>query len=304
MKRTLCLFLMLSLTVLAQNIASKPTIPTTRSEMLVSTAWLAEHLNDKDLVVLCIVDDVDGFKKAHIPGAKAIAASEIAVTRDGIPNELPETSQLVKIFERAGVTRNSHIVLYGDRAGLLAARAYFTLDFLGLADHAALLDGGLEKWSREERKIDSGENAATKSDLLVNTKDHILVTDRAMQKISVQAVQKKLAILDARPKDEYTGEKLSEDVAEAGHIPGAKNVYWRELIESIENPVLKPEKELRAIFERAGAEAGTPVVTYCRTGIQSSFDYFVAKYLGHEVRMYDASFLAWVKAGMSVEKSK
>jgi thiosulfate/3-mercaptopyruvate sulfurtransferase len=303
-KHALCCFFLLTVVAWAQSTAPKPQDNKLRGEMLVSTAWLAEHLYDKGLVVLCIVDDADTFKRSHIPSARVISVGEIAVTRDGIPNELPEMSQLKKIFERAGVTNHSHIVLYGDRSGLLAARTYFTLDYLGLADHAALLDGGMEKWVREGRKVENGENSATKSDLRVKTKEQILVNDRAMQKISAHASQKKFAVVDARPYEEYTGEKLSDDVPEAGHIPGANSVYWRELIESTENPVLKPEKELRALFETAGVVAGTPVVTYCRSGVQSSFDYFVAKYLGYEVKMYDASFMAWVKAGLPVEKSK
>ncbi len=304
MKRLALMFLVLACVAIAQNTKLKTTTGGVRHEMLVSTAWLTEHLQDKDLIVLCIVDDLESFKKTHIPGAMAISISEIAVTRDGIPNELPETAQLKKIFERAGVTTHSHIILYGDRAGLLAARTYFTLDYLGLADHAALLDGGLEKWVHEGRKTEAGGNRAGKGDVAIKANEKILINDRAMQKISVQALQKRLAVFDARPREEFTGEKLSEDVLEAGHIPGAKSIHWRELIKSPENPVLKPEKELRAIFERAGAEAGTPVITYCRTGMQSSFDYFVAKYLGYEVSMYDASFFAWVKAGMPVEKSK
>jgi len=304
MKRALCYFIFLTAIAWAQSATSKAQDSKVRGEMLVSTAWLAEHLQDKDLVVLCIVDDVESFKKAHIPGSKVIAINEIAVTRDGIPNELPDSQQLKNIFERVGVTNHSHIVLYGERSGLFAARTYFTLDYLGLANHAALLDGGMEKWVREGRKVESGESAKTKSDLQVTTKEQILVNDRAMQKLSNQALQKKVAVFDARPHGEFTGEKLSEDVSEAGHIPGAKSVYWRELIESPDNLLLKPEKELRAIFERADAEVGKQVVTYCRTGMQSSFDYFVAKYLGYEVSMYDASFIAWVKAGLPIENSK
>ena len=112
-----------------------------------------------------------------------------------------------------------------------------------------------------------------------------------------------LALIDARPLQEYSGQRLSADVTKAGHIPGAVNVYSMENLVSRENPVLKPVSELRAIYRRAGVADGTRVVTYCRTGMQSSFDYFVAKYLGYDVRMYDASFYEWSREDLPVEKS-
>jgi len=113
----------------------------------------------------------------------------------------------------------------------------------------------------------------------------------------------KTVLLDARPHSEFTGEKFSDDVTKAGHIPGASGLYWKELIVSKANPVLRPVDELRVIYTKAGARHDSPVVTYCRSGIQSSFDYFVAKYLGYDVSMYDASFFAWAREDRPVVKS-
>ena len=121
--------------------ASKLTL---RSEMLVTTEWLAEHLNDHDVVVLCVNSTPEFYSKGHIPGARQIKLGDIAVTRDGIPNELPPVEDLRKVFAAAGVGNSSRVVLYGERSNLFAARAYFTLDYLGVAGRAALLDGGLE----------------------------------------------------------------------------------------------------------------------------------------------------------------
>jgi thiosulfate/3-mercaptopyruvate sulfurtransferase len=108
--------------------------------------------------------------------------------------------------------------------------------------------------------------------------------------------------VDARPTKEFTGEQLSEDVAKSGHIPGAKGLYWMDMLVSRQNPVLKPEAELRRIYSALNARSDQPLVTYCRTGMQSSFDYFVAKYLGYEPSMYDASFYEWSKNGLPTEK--
>ncbi len=119
------------------------------ADMLVQTSWLAAHLADKNLVILHVGTDRNSYDAAHIPGARFLALSEIAVTRNGIPNELPPVNDLKATFERLGVGDHSRVVLYGDMLGLFAARAYFTLDYLGHGSSTALLDGGLEKWARE-----------------------------------------------------------------------------------------------------------------------------------------------------------
>src|SRR5258708_36634103 len=84
--------------------------PKLRPEMLVTTAWLAEHLHDPDLVVLCIDSTPELYAKGHIPGARQIKLSEIAVTRDGIPNELPPVEQLQRVFAAARVSKNARVV--------------------------------------------------------------------------------------------------------------------------------------------------------------------------------------------------
>jgi thiosulfate/3-mercaptopyruvate sulfurtransferase len=110
-------------------------------------------------------------------------------------------------------------------------------------------------------------------------------------------------MLDARTPLEFSGEKLSENVAQAGHIPYARNLYWRDLLRDADSPELRPDTELRDRFEAAGATPGKEVITYCRTGMQSSFDYFVAKYLGYSTRMYVGSFYEWTRTPRSVESS-
>jgi thiosulfate/3-mercaptopyruvate sulfurtransferase len=112
-----------------------------------------------------------------------------------------------------------------------------------------------------------------------------------------------IAMLDARPPLEYSGEKLSENLAQAGHIPYARNLHWRDLLRGTDSAELRPEPELRDRFEAAGATPGKEVITYCRTGMQSSFDYFVAKYLGYSARMYVGSFYEWTRTPRSVESS-
>src|SRR5690349_460314 len=200
----------------------------------------------------------------------------------------------------AGVSNSSRVVLYGERSNLMAARAYFTLDYLGVAEHAALLDGGIDKWRAESRPLSNDAVTTKPARLTIAPRHAILVDTPAMKAL---AAKKNVALIDARPAREFTGEQLSEDVQKAGHIPGATSLYWMNMLVSKENPVLRPEAELRKMYEQAHATAGQPLVTYCRTGMQSSFDYFVAKYLGYEPSMYDASFYEWSAKNLPAETS-
>ena len=281
--------------------ASQSNEPKLRPEMLVTTAWLAENLSEPDLIVLCINSTPEFYSKGHIPGARQIKLADIAVTRDGIPNELPPVETLKHLFEAAGVSNSSRVVLYGERFNLLAARAYFTLDYLGVAARVALLDGGLEKWTAERRPLSTEITQSKTATLVLSPRPEILVDTKAMRDLS-QKKPGSVTLVDARPTKEFTGEQLSEDVAKAGHIPGAKGLYWMDMLVSRQNPVLKPEAELRRMYSAVNARADQPLVTYCRTGMQSSFDYFVAKYLGYDPSMYDASFFEWSMKGLPVEK--
>jgi thiosulfate/3-mercaptopyruvate sulfurtransferase len=292
------LALVLASALCAQNAESGA--PPLRKEMLVTTEWLAAHLYDPDLVVLSVGSSPEFYSQGHIPGARQILLGEIAVTRDGIPNELPPDAVLKKVFAAAGVGNNSHIIVYGDRLNLLAARAYFTLDYLGMAEHAALLDGGIEKWRAEKRPLSMETPSVRPTALTIAPRREILVDTPRMREL---AQNKSVTLIDARPEKEFTGEQASEDVRERGHIPTATSLYWVDMLVSRENPVLKPEAELRRMYAAAQAAPGRQLVTYCRTGMQSSFDYFVAKYLGYQPSMYDASFYEWSLKNLPAESS-
>lgn len=270
--------------------------------MLITTEWLASHLQDSDLIVLCIAENDQFYSAGHIPGARLIRLSQIVTARGGIPNQLPSVDRLQNVFERSGVNHGSRIVLYGERSGVLAARAYFTLDYLGLAGRAALLDGGIEKWRAEGRPQSTETPQIASSNLQVHPRPEIVVDTPHMAEYSHTAsTSSQVLLLDARPPLEYTGENLSEDVSQAGHIPNAKSLYWHDLLRDEDVPELRPVPELKDRFEAAGASPGKEVITYCRTGMQSSFDYFIARYLGYSARMYVGSFYEWARSPRNVE---
>lgn len=273
-----------------------------RNEMLVNTQWLADHLQDTDLIVLCVAENDSFYSSGHISDARLIRLSDIVTTRGGVPNQLPNAEHLQKAFENAGVNNDSRIVLYGERSGVLAARAYFTLDYLGLAGRAALLDGGLEKWRAEGRPQSTDALHVLPSRLQIRLRPEIVVDTPRIAEYS-HAGSSKVLLLDARPPLEYSGETLSENVPLAGHIPSAQSLYWHDLLRKGDIPEFRSESDLRRRFEAAGASRDKEVITYCRTGMQSSFDYFTAKYLGYSTRMYVGSFYEWTRTPRSVESS-
>jgi thiosulfate/3-mercaptopyruvate sulfurtransferase len=275
-----------------------------RSEMLVSTDWLAKHINDRDVFVIHVAAERKPFDDGHIPGARFLSSKEILTTRNGVANELPAAADLQKVFEQLGVGDMGRIVIYGENSGLLAARVYFTLDYLGHGDRAALLDGGIEKWKAEKLPVETQPVKPEPAKFTPHPRPQIVAELDAMRDLSRMAANEadaNVSIIDSRPEEQYVGNQTQR----TGHIPGAANVYWLTHLLSRENPAMKPASELSKIYEAAGLKAGQKVITYCNTGMQASHAYFTLKYLGYDVRMYDGSFSEWSSAeGAQVVKGK
>lgn len=274
--------------------------------MLVSTAWLQEHLNDNDLVVIQIGRDRAQFEAGHIPGSRFLRLDDLVEQHVNSLNELPPVPELRETFESLGVAENSRVVLADDNGGVLAARAYFTLDYLGHGEQAALLDGGLTMWVAESRKLSNDQAPSARGQFSVHVNPDILVTTAQMGRLSVNA-QKHVSnyvLLDARPPAEHLGLVNSEFVSQAGHIAGSQSLYWKKLIRSDSIPLLLDREKLARQFQSAGASSDKTVITYCRTGMQSSFTYFVARYLGYRAAMYDGSVYEWIRtAGNALVRS-
>lgn len=268
-------------------------------ELLVSTEWLASHLADPGLSILHVARDRAAYENGHIPGARFVAWNQVAVQRAGVPNELPPAADLVRLFEQLGIGNQGRVVIYGDQKGLSAARAFFTLDYLGHGHRVALLDGGLEKWRAEGREVSTDSPAVTATPFTARVTPRVVVGLDAVRDVSWSTTSQTPSpwvLIDARPGPQYAGVEPGDGVPRPGHIPGAKNIFWEDHLASGPVPVLKPADELRKLYQAAGATAGTPVVAYCRTGGQASHAYFVAKYLGYDVVMYDGSFIEWSRA--------
>ncbi|HYR11056.1 MAG TPA: sulfurtransferase, partial [Longimicrobium sp.] len=269
-------------------------LPEWDRSLLVSTEGLADRLDDPRTVVIHVGRDRTSYDAGHIPGARFLPLSSIVAEQNGVPNELPPVAQLESTFEGLGVSDNSRVVLYGDLNGLLAARAFFTLDYLGKTD-AALLDGGLEQWRKEERPVSTEAPSGGTGSLTVRERRHIVVdADWVRARLGNDST---IVMVDARPPAEFTGETPGDGVTRPGHIPGAHNIFWRTSLVSDQDTRLRSPEVLHASYTLADAAFGDTVVAYCRTGVQASHAYYVARYLKRPVVMYDGSFIDWSRRG-------
>jgi thiosulfate/3-mercaptopyruvate sulfurtransferase len=271
-----------------------------RDSMIVSTDWLAKHLNDDGLVLLHLGDKKE-YEAAHIPGAQYIQTSDISTPRgQGLILELPPVDQLKANFEKFGITDKSRIIVYfGKDQVTPTSRVYFTLDYLGLGERTSILDGGLPAWTAEKRPVTT-EVAAPKPGSFTPHPNAKLVVDAAW--VSSNINKSGVAILDARDAKFYTGESAG-NMPRAGHIPSAKSIPFATLVE--ESNKFKSPEALRALFQTAGVKPKDSVATYCHIGQQASLLYFVARYLGYDAHLYDGSFQDWSnKADLPVEKSE
>ena len=272
-------------TLIAQTVAAP------KSQMLVSTAWLSEHMADSSLVVLHVGSAKD-YEEGHIPGARLVTLSDISRTDErGLTLQLPPVSTLQAAFEKLGVSDSSRIVLYpGNNSVQSATRVWFTLDYLGLGDRSSLLDGGLSAWKAENRLVVTKDVDVdivkdidvVKSGLTLRPRPE-LVVDAAW--VQAHREDASVQVVDARTGEFYSGTNAG-NMPRAGHIPGARSIPFASLLD--EQRKLLPVETLRARF--SGVQQP---VSYCHIGQQATVVYFVARYLGMQPRLYDGSFQDW-----------
>jgi thiosulfate/3-mercaptopyruvate sulfurtransferase len=297
----------LSFALLATMLLALP-IPSTRAaaapgvqeSLIVSTDWLAKHLNDDSLVLLQVGEKAE-YEAGHIPGAQFIALADISTPRgQGLALELPAVAQLQTAFEKLGVTDKSRIVVYFGKDWVTpTARVFLTLDYLGLGDRTSILDGGLPAWRAESKPVTS-DLREPKPGHFTPHPNMKLVVDAAW--VGANLSKPGVMILDARAQKFYTGAEAGQ-MPRGGHIPNARNIPFSSLVEDPTNKFKSPSA-LRELFSTAGVKQGDSVTTYCHIGQQASLLYFVARYLGYEAHLYDGSFEDWShRPELPVEKS-
>jgi thiosulfate/3-mercaptopyruvate sulfurtransferase len=261
--------------------------------MLVSTDWLAQHLNDKNLVILAI-GQVGDYKE-HIPGAISLSLDELSTPMEmgKLMLELPPIEQLHKTLSGVGITNDSRIVLYLSNNGVQSmTRVYLTLDAVGLGARTSILDGGLKTWKSENRPVTAEATIVKPGKLDLCAQSDVIAT---MDYVRSNIRHPGVTILDARAEQFYTGQtagKTHDGMDQRkGHIPGAVNLRFSSLFD--DQGKFNSADKLKTQFAEAGVKPGDRVVSYCHIGQQATVVYFAARYLGYDARMYDGSWDEW-----------
>jgi thiosulfate/3-mercaptopyruvate sulfurtransferase len=262
-------------------------------EVLVSTEWLAQNKDLPNLVVVESDEDVLLYETGHIPGAVKIdwhTDLNDPVTRDYVDGDA-----FAKLMSRVGISRDSTVVIYGDKSNWWASYALWVFKLFGHED-VRLVDGGRDSWIAEGRELTRDETSVTPSEYPVIERDDSKI--RAFRDDVLKHFGNPL--IDVRSAVEYSGERThmadypDEGALRGGHIPSAKSVPWARA--AGENGVFKSRVELEAIYiDEVGLKADDDVIAYCRIGERSSHTWFVLNYLLGlpGVRNYDGSWTEW-----------
>ncbi len=278
---------MLSL-ILAMTLAAN-----VNPQMIVSTEWLADNINHPDVRVLDITT-LQNYKTAHIPNAVLLNQTALTVRQKGIPNELPPVAKLETLFRHAGLRDTERIILTSDDP-LLAARAFFTLDYLGWGGHVSLLNGGNAQWRNERRAMVTAIPAVKESEFTARPQQHMLLTKGQLK--ALRESGSPFTIIDARNTRYFLGHKKGAEVKRAGHIPGAECIPWQSNIAVKEGAhLIRQADDLQAIYASFNVtDENQKIVLYCRTGMEASMNYFALRYLGFHPALYDGSYVDWNK---------
>ena len=280
-------------------------------EVLVDTQWVENHLEDKKVRIIEVdYDSKSNYELGHIPYSALIDWKKDV--NDPITRDILNIDQYEKLLQKIGIENDSTVILYGDFNNWFAAFAFWVFKYYGYKD-VRLLDGGRKKWLEEDRQISKDIVKYPKSNfkltskikpdreiraLLGNVKD-ALVSRRSFQ----------LSLVDVRSPPEYKGEITAppeyptEGAQRGGHIPGAVNIPWSQVIS--DDGTFKSLEEISKIYEKKGVTKDKDIITYCRIGERSSHTWFVLKYLlGYpNVKNYDGSWTEWGNLiGNTIEK--
>jgi thiosulfate/3-mercaptopyruvate sulfurtransferase len=267
--------------------------------LTVSTAWVADHLKDPEVVILHVGPPA-GYNTAHVPGARLAASSAFSVSgqrEDGTPLNLqmPDAETLRKGLESLGISNTSRIVVYSAAPNgvPLATRLILTLQHAGLGARTHFMQGGLTEWVAEGRAT-TDVVPEPKPGTLSALKVVPLIVDADF--VDAQRKAGGVRVIDARTEAFYSGAQTGGGQAtphKTGHIEGAVSVPHNSTYDA--QGRFKSVDELRAIFTQAGVKPGDTVVAYCHIGQQATATIFAARLLGYDVKLYDGSFEDWSK---------
>ncbi len=262
---------------------------------LVSTQWVADHLNDANVRLLEVDVDTSAYAQGHIQGAVGI--NWTTQLGDPVRRDIPSKEDWEKLLSESGIGNDTRIIFYGDNNNWFAAFAYWVSKIYG-HQNGALMNGGRKKWEAEGRPYTTDTPSPARASYAAQQPNLSL---RAFLR-DVLDRPAGTALVDVRSPAEFNGEVIAppgmtETAQRAGHVPGAANIPWAQAAN--EDGTFKTPDELRQLYSGKGVTSDKDVIAYCRIGERSSFSWFVLKeLLGFKnVKNYDGS---WTEYGSVV----
>ena len=238
-------------------------------------------------VLLIAVCQAEVFKARHIPDSVLIEPAELVSGHKPAVGKLPSLERLTELFSRIGLNEDKHVVVYDDEGGGWAGRLIWTLDILGHTNYSNL-DGGLVAWLKAGYPLEQGAGHNVASQFQAHLKTELLVS---MEQIIQRLDDPQLKIWDARSTEEFNGTKIT--ALRNGHIPGAANLDWLQLMDRENDLRLLPLDQLASRLDELGIRKGRSIITHCQTHHRSGLTYLVGKLLGLDIKAYDGSWSEW-----------
>ena len=268
----------------------------THPDKLVSTDWVAAHLEDRDVRLVESNEDPLLYASGHIPGAAEV--DWVRDLNDPLRRDYLRREGFQALMRRLGATPDTTLVFYGDKNNWWACYALWVFELFG-HENARIMDGGRIKWAKDGRPLTRDVPSPRPSSYVAAERDDMRI--RAFREQVLAHVEAKRALVDVRSPEEFRGERLhmpdypNEGALRGGHIPGAAGIPWGRAVNP-EDGSFKTAAELRTLYaEQNSIRPEDDVIVYCRIGERSSHTWFVLTYLlGYpRVRNYDGSWTEW-----------
>jgi len=266
----------------------------TQKDVLVTTDWAANHLNDKAVRFVEVDVNTYWYDKGHIPGAAGWNWQ--TQLQDQLRRTIVQQNDFEELLGKSGIDNDTTIVLYGDNNNWFAAWAYWILKYYG-HNSVKILDGGRKKWEDEGREFTQEVPEYEEKDYTITetNEEYRAFRDDVQKTIESDA---NYGLVDVRSPEEYSGEKLAPEglnelSQRPGHIPGAQNIPWSKAVN--EDGTFKSTEELKNLYEKHGITPDKEVIAYCRIGERSAHSWFVLNELLSfpNVKNYDGSWTEW-----------
>jgi thiosulfate/3-mercaptopyruvate sulfurtransferase len=256
------------------------------AHLLASVAWLQAHLNDANVRIVDLRQKAK-YDAGHVPGAVHLDLNHIRTTVNGVPGMVAPAAQLAEVFGALGIGAETTVVAYDDVGNMLAARLFWTLEYVGHR-HVRILNQGYQGWVAAGGAVSPTPSVYPATRFEVRLDPSRLIT---AEEIQARLNHQEVALVDTRSTDEYTGR--DKRAQRGGHIPGAKHIEWARTLDAQSGAWLPP-KELARMYESQGVTRDKEVVPYCQTHMRGAHTYFTLRLMGYDkVRGYDGSWAEW-----------